>query len=425
MITNERQYKITKAQLDKLEQASAELNIKESTDALADLSARALASEIEVLRSQLLEYEELKAGLAAPVLVTSLSDLPCAMIRARIAAGMTQRELAEALGWKEQQIQRYEATDYSSASLRRLLDVAAVLGLDVADKAEEASDSRGLHLEDSREIDWEKFPVKEMYRRHWFEGFQGSLDAAIRTSETLVRDYVQSVVRRPALALHRKHVRSGDSLDEYALLAWESRVLHLAASAGLDTKYVHGSMTSTWLREFIRLSRYDDGPVRAREALAKLGIAMVVEPHMPGTYLDGAGLLQGDHAVVALTLRYDRVDNFWFVLLHELAHIDRHLRRGKLTGAFDDLEAGGGDRVEEEADSIATEALLPGSSWDLALARYVRSKESVLSFADELRVSPAIVAGRIRHEANNYIILADLVGSGMVRRLFSEVEFSA
>ena len=92
-------------------------------------------------------------------------------------------------------------------------------------------------------------------------------------------------------------------------------------------------------------------------------------------------------------------------------------------GKFDDLEAESVDRVEEEADSFASEVLLPSSVWDDALARYVRSEESILSLADELQISPAVIAGRIRHEADNYVILSDLVGSGKVRRLFGDVEF--
>lgn len=424
MIKNEREYQITKSQLGKLKRASTELSAKGSTEVLDSLSIEALASEIEVLQSQLREYEELKAEGAAPVSVVSLSDLPRALIRARIASGMTQRELAETLGWKEQQIQRYEATEYSSASLRRLLKVAAVLKLDVPAEAGEIGGSRGFRLTGAEGLDWGKFPIKEMYLRGWFEGFYGPLDAAVSLSETLVKEYLQSVVRRPALALHRKHIRAGSTLDEYALLAWESRVLHLAEKAALENKYVHGSISSTWFRDLVRLSRLDDGPLHAREMLAGLGIAMVVEPHLSGTHLDGASLLWRDNAVVALTLRYDRLDNFWFVLLHELVHVDQHLRKGKLTGTFDDLDSEGEDRVEKEADSLAAEALLPSSLWDTALARYVRSPESVVSLAEELGISPAIVAGRIRYEANNYVILSDLVGRGQVRRLFSGVEFN-
>ncbi len=424
MITNERQYKITRAQLSKLEQASNGLCDSDSSDSLTALSVEALASEIDILRAQLLEYEQVKAGLHLPISVTSLADLPCALIRARIAGGLTQRELAEALGWKEQQVQRYESTEYSSVSFQRLLRVAATLGLDVMTKSGEPVNTSMAEMVDGEPLDWTKFPIKDMYRRNWFENFQGSLAAAVRSAETLVGDYVGSLIKQPALAFHRKHVRSGSGLDRYSLLAWESRVLHLAQSANIDVKYERGFITSSWTENLVRLSQYDDGPLRAQSALAEVGIALVVEPHLPGTHLDGASLLKGDMPVIGLTLRFDRLDNFWFVLLHELAHAVKHLRKGKLTGTFDDLESDGVDRIEHEADATAVEALLPSSIWDQSLARYIRSEKSVLDLAKEQQIHPSIIAGRIRHEANNYYILSDLIGNAQVRRLFSGIAFS-
>ena len=83
----------------------------------------------------------------------------------------------------------------------------------------------------------------------------------------------------------------------------------------------------------------DDGPRQARDYLNRAGIALIALPHLAHTYLDGAAfMVDGRNPVIALTLRYDRLDNFWFVLLHELAH----LRLGHLTDErpwiADDLE---------------------------------------------------------------------------------------
>ena len=151
---------------------------------------------------------------------------------------------------------------------------------------------------------------------------------------------------------------------------------------------------------------------------------MIVEPHLPD-YLDGAALLYGDIPVIGMTLRYDRLDNFWFVLFHELFHVVKHLRKGGLSRAFDDLEATGEDRIEEEADTLAGNALIPTAKWEHALARYVRSADAVREFSRELDINPAIVAGRVRKEANNYVILADLVGQGGVRKHFPKADFGA
>ena len=87
-----------------------------------------IESQIQELQAQLDEYDELRE--AAEVRLDSVRELPPALIKARIAGGYTQAELANRLGWKPQQVQRYEATAYRSASLKRILDVLEALAAD-------------------------------------------------------------------------------------------------------------------------------------------------------------------------------------------------------------------------------------------------------------------------------------------------------
>jgi DNA-binding Xre family transcriptional regulator len=88
-------------------------------------------SQLEELREDLAEYEALRDGRVTVIELESLRDLPSALIRARIAAHLTQRALAERLGVKEQQIQRYEATHYSGVTFERLQAVADALDVRV------------------------------------------------------------------------------------------------------------------------------------------------------------------------------------------------------------------------------------------------------------------------------------------------------
>ena len=98
---------------------------------MVELESNALRSQLEELQKQLREYEELRSGERSIISVESFDELPCALVQARIAAGLSQRELGDRLGLKEQQIQRYEATGYQSASLARLRDVVDALGIKV------------------------------------------------------------------------------------------------------------------------------------------------------------------------------------------------------------------------------------------------------------------------------------------------------
>lgn len=92
---------------------------------------KALESEICELRAQMRRYDDLRNGRVHRREIKGLSGLPTALIEARIAAGLTQRVLAERLGVAEQQIQRWEASHYSGVGLERLQQVADAVGMKI------------------------------------------------------------------------------------------------------------------------------------------------------------------------------------------------------------------------------------------------------------------------------------------------------
>ncbi len=138
MIKNDRQYRITRAQAEKFATALADLEQSAETDEVHPLLRKAqedaLRSQYEDLRAQLDEYEALQSGKHTVLEVPSFDALPLALIQARIALGLSQKDLAERLGLKEQQIQRYEATEYTAASLKRVKEVIDALGLKVREE---------------------------------------------------------------------------------------------------------------------------------------------------------------------------------------------------------------------------------------------------------------------------------------------------
>lgn len=431
MITNERQYRITSAQLEKFRKAIDDFDIKSvikqtKSKVLAKVELDALRSEYENLSMQLHEYETLKSGTVEILKASNLEELPSILIRARIAKGFSQRQLADAIGLKEQQIQRYEAEEYASANLRRLADIANALGLNISEVAEfRATLQRPLNVDkDKDDLAWDQFPIKEMFRRNWFEESPGSLEAAVINAEELVKEFVTGSIDSPVQAFARQRVRAGGNVNPYALLAWQCRVIALAKKQSIKNKYKQNTISKDWLTKLAKLSRADDWKKKVIEYLRDCGIRLVVESHLPNTYLDGAAILLSDGSpVIGITLRFDRFDNFWFVLFHELIHIMKHLHKGDIESIFDDLEVDAGD-IEQEADEQAGEILIPESKWNTALARYLKSEDSIIDLANELGIHPAIVAGKIRKEANDYIILKDMVGQGEVRKLFPDVYFS-
>ena len=121
MIKNERQYRITKNQVDRFSRTLANLRrqpseAKDVHPLIAKAQEDALQSQLADLKEQLQEYEALKSGHFDLDALNAVAELPAVLIKARIAQGLRQKDLAERLGLKEQQIQRYEATDYATAS---------------------------------------------------------------------------------------------------------------------------------------------------------------------------------------------------------------------------------------------------------------------------------------------------------------------
>lgn len=135
MIKNDRQYRITKAQAERFESALADVTEKKGVQpAIQRAQEAAVRSQLAELEQELQVYESLKAGLVTDFRVESISDFPRVLIQARVARGLTQKELADKLGLKEQQIQRYESSDYSSASMARLQEVADALEVRFGDE---------------------------------------------------------------------------------------------------------------------------------------------------------------------------------------------------------------------------------------------------------------------------------------------------
>lgn len=255
------------------------------------------------------------------------------------------------------------------------------------------------------EIDWLAFPLAQMLRRGYFPDFTGSLAELKEYAAEQIGRFMAPIngfELKPALLRTTAHLRSNDKqTDSYALWAWQAQVLRKAQAESLGTRYQPGTVTAEWMRQLAQLSWSEQGPHLAKEYLNRAGIHLVFESHLAKTYLDGAVCMGHNGApVVALTLRHDRLDNFWFTLMHELAHIALHMD-GNQSWYLDDLDAQGGDECEQQADALAKECLIPARDWSVAA---MTTPTAVIALAQRLSISPCIVAGRVRHETGEHTL---------------------
>lgn len=277
-------------------------------------------------------------------------------------------------------------------------------------------------------LEWSRFPINEMAKRGWLR----SVASTKAKAEDLIRELITSAggVKAVPMPLCRRNdaMRQNAKTDTYALLAWCLKALAESRDQKLTGTYNSGSVTLEALAELAKSSAYEDGPKRAKDALSSWGIHLVCVAHLPKTYLDGAALrsVDGGAPIVALTLRYDRIDNFWFSLLHELAHVGRHFN-GAAEAFVDDFSLRDApsrheDPRENEADDWAEEALIPRDLWAGAGLNSHASYSGIIAFSQRVGVHPAIVAGRVRHQTRNFRAFAPLLGTGEVRKQLKVTE---
>lgn len=420
MIKNEKEYRSTRKALAGYEASLAAFDVlKLIASGVDPLIARSQKASYErqakELREQLVAYETRRRGGDGPIEVEGLADLGRALVEARISAGLTQRELANVAGVQEQQVQKYEKELYESASLRRVTQMGQAIGVRFAATISVESEKviveqglpEGLALAD--------FPFADMNLRGWF----GSRIDLRRTSPSersrILSDFFHRAPAEISVALHRKTSGDISPARRAALIAWQTRVLSRARqSVGLARQFNPPSAET--ITQIAKFSAVADGIERAIELLLQHGVIVVIEPHLPKTKLDGAAMsLDERYAVIGLTARHDRVDNFWFVLLHELGHIVCHWPR-VLYGAILDENAGDscGETLEDEADDFAKNAIIPQTIWQSSLVRFTKSADAIREYAARHQIHPALVAGRIRKE-RSYKEFSDMLGNGEVK----------
>jgi HTH-type transcriptional regulator/antitoxin HigA len=268
---------------------------------------------------------------------------------------------------------------------------------------------------------WQTYPFNEMLKRGYFPRFEGTLAQAKSLAEDLLGELFSAFRGIQFKPIYCKH--SEQEIDSNALTAWQARAISIAIGDNLPP-FSRDNLTEEFFLEVVRLANYTQGLQMVRELLNNSGIHFLILPHLPKTYLDGACFYAPDeHPVVALTIRHDRLDNFWFTVVHELAHLKLHMD-GKDLVFFDDTDrpARNTELSEVEANEFTRNQLIPPEVWSEISDELVITSDdqTIISIAARLRINPAIVAGRVRWETQDYRRFTSLVGHGKVRPLFPE-----
>lgn len=271
----------------------------------------------------------------------------------------------------------------------------------------------------TNEIDDEQVPLELLIKRGW-------LDAKMTVTDLLRR--FEAPLGSPVRFRHTQTFGANSRTNRTYVWLWLARVRELADSQKHISERFHpDKLDEDFIRYVSRLSYMANGPRLAKEFLEENGIVVVIEPHLPKTHLDGAAML-GRHGtpVIGLTIREDRLDNFWFTLIHELIHAWKHLDGNKRRAIVDENieKRSDADELEQEANDWATEILIPRAVWRRSQAFLQPTSDAIKALAVELKISPAIVAGRVRYERQNYRLFSKLVGYRQARACFPELRWA-
>jgi HTH-type transcriptional regulator/antitoxin HigA len=240
-------------------------------------------------------------------------------------------------------------------------------------------------------------PIKEMAKRHWIEPSE-NIDVLENTVKEFfgIDDLDDSIQLRYAARSNKQEIPTA------SLNAWLVRAKQLAGCVDANA-----FSTKSFGNCLIQLKKLIHSAQEIRHVpriLAENGIRFLVLEHLPQTSVDGVTFwLDAKSPVIALSLRYDRIDAFWYTLAHELGHVKR---KDGLTEVIictnivnseyyhNDIKS----EVEQRANLFATEYLIDKSDIDnfIARVRPLYGKTKIIGFAQRIGVHPGIVVGQLQ-----------------------------
>ncbi|TFG81569.1 MAG: ImmA/IrrE family metallo-endopeptidase, partial [Erysipelotrichales bacterium] len=332
IIKNEHQYRDYLAEVERL--------------VICDPDAESASGlRLELFAKLVEDYEKDKFSIPKP-------DPIDAIIFRMEQQGLRQKDVAAFLGGKSRASEVLGRK--RPLTLTMIRELHQHLGIPLELLVHEPTEASDLEVE----IDGSNVPVEELIRRGW-------IDAKMSVADLLKR--FEAPTGTPVRLRNTKTFGSNSRTNVTCVWLWLSRIREIADSdSSIAKRFSPESLDEEFIRYVSRLSYMSNGPRLAKECLAEYGISLVIEPHLPKTHLDGAAMLGRDGTpVIGMTIRLDRIDNFWFTLIHELVHAWKHLNSvDRRTIADENIEKRGeNDAIEIEANELAKEILIPTGVW--------------------------------------------------------------
>jgi HTH-type transcriptional regulator/antitoxin HigA len=190
------------------------------------------------------------------------------------------------------------------------------------------------------------------------------------------------------------------SIDQPSIAAW----LKIIEQKSLKVKAAEFSVDSlkTAIPQIVANAHTPEKCSTVVDLLNRCGVKLVLEPPFKGTHIDGAVIYVNETPVIGMTMRLDRIDNFWFTLMHELGHIILNHRTGFVDVDVHDYAAMQASADETNANKWAAHTLISDNEYKKFVARTKPyfSRVAIMSFAESMGVHPGIVVGRLQRDGH-------------------------
>lgn len=250
---------------------------------------------------------------------------------------------------------------------------------------------------------YEFMPINELIKKGWLMAYTSrkELDKQIKSFWNISKneDINHSFLESKSLQLRYKKSESfNDSFKEFNALVWHQKAINF--SNKIKVKDFDKEKLYDLMLDMHKYTLMNNGVSKFVTELGNVGVKFCLLSHLSKTYLDGAAFMVDKNPMVALTGRYDRVDNFWFTLAHELSHVYLHLDHTgfKRTIYIDDTTKGkkATSKEEKEANNMASDLLLLDKIFDYFDNDFgYITEEKVLSFSEKFKLHPSILVGML------------------------------
>lgn len=240
-------------------------------------------------------------------------------------------------------------------------------------------------------------PIKDLTKRHWIQP-SNNVNELERNILAFYRAETLDDIGARSLAARKSSSYTETSASEWA---WYCRAFQMASSISAGT-YSEEKLGADGLRALHRLTTSEQELRNVPQCLADFGVRFVVVERLPKMLVDGAAFwLDNGSPAIAMTLRSNRIDGFWFTLAHELAHIlyrDNPAIDVRLVGK-DRQPTDDKPEHEKKADAFAGNFLIPNMEMEsfILRTRPLYSKVRITQFANRIGVHPGIVVGQLQY----------------------------